>query len=87
MKDWDLVERLKATGRGFYTVADMEKITGLDRPSLYVSLSRLSRRGVLRRAARNLYVLPDAFPRWRVWPPICTSLATSLSRASSPGRV
>lgn len=92
MRDVELLERLRATGKDFFTVADMEKLTGLERGSLYVFLSRLSERGVLRRAARGLYLLPGAFPRvermaTQLYFPCYLSFESVLSRTGVLGLV
>lgn len=50
---------MRTTRKAFFTVADFEKMTGMDRRSVYVSLNRLVKRGVLERAARNVYVITD----------------------------
>ncbi len=62
MRDVELTRRLRETGKEFFTLPDLEKVTGLERGSLYVALSRLTRRGIIRRAARGIYVLPDVMP-------------------------
>ena len=60
MRDIELLRTLRETGKSFFTLADLEKITGLGRESLYVYLVRLRKRGVLERAARGVYVLPGS---------------------------
>lgn len=57
MRDIELLKNLRATSKAFFTTSDLEKITGLDRNSLYVSLNRWVKKGVLERAGRNIYVL------------------------------
>ncbi len=57
MRDIELLRTLQGTGKRFFTLADLEKVTGLGRESLYVYLNRLSRRGVIERAARGVYVI------------------------------
>lgn len=57
MRETELLNNLKSTQKPFFTVSDLEKITGLDRKSLYVSLNRWVRKGVLERAGRNIYVI------------------------------
>lgn len=52
-----LIERLESFGKPYFNPADLEKILGLERPSLYVTLSRLTRAGVLRRLRRGIYEL------------------------------
>lgn len=58
MRDIELVRELHATGKAFFTLADLEKMTGLGRDSLYVALNRWLKRGVLERAKRGVYVVP-----------------------------
>jgi len=48
---------MRSTSKGFFTVSDLEKITGLEKKSLYVALNRWVRKGVLERAGRNIYVI------------------------------
>lgn len=52
-----LIKRLNDFRKSYFTVADLEKILELKRDSLYVTLSRLVRSGVLLRSARNVYTL------------------------------
>ena len=63
MKDIELVRVLQATGKDFFTLADLEKVTGLDRESLYVSLNRLLKRGTIERAMKGVYVVPGSGAR------------------------
>ncbi len=60
VRDIDLIKRLQVTGKSFFTIADLGKVTGLERESLYVALSRWIEKGVLERAARGIYVIPGA---------------------------
>lgn len=53
----ELIKKLQSLGKEYFTVADMQKITGLSRTSLKVALSRLTRRGVLTRIKRGVYQL------------------------------
>ena len=55
----ELLKNLRATPKAFFTISDLEKITGLDRNSLYVSLNRWVKRGVLERAAKNIYLVAN----------------------------
>jgi predicted transcriptional regulator of viral defense system len=59
VRETELLKILRSTPKDFYTVADLEKVTGLDRKSLYVSLNRWVNRGVLERAARNIYLVAN----------------------------
>ncbi len=63
MRDVELIERLKETGKDFFTLPDLEKLIGLDRRSLHVALHRLVKRGTLQRAMRGIYVVPGSSPR------------------------
>lgn len=57
MRETELLDKLRSTSKPFFTVADLEKITGLDRSSLHVSLNRWVKKGILDRVSRNTYVL------------------------------
>lgn len=50
-----LINLLRRFNRPYFTNSDLQKITGLGRPSLAVALSRLTRRGVLVRLKRGVY--------------------------------
>ncbi|MFH1434345.1 MAG: type IV toxin-antitoxin system AbiEi family antitoxin domain-containing protein [Pseudomonadota bacterium] len=56
MKGIELLTRLQEIGKSFYSVADLEKITGLSRPSLYVALKRWVEAGYIEKVGRGLYV-------------------------------
>ena len=56
MRDIELVKRLQQIDKPFYTIEDLEKITGLERDSLYVTLNRLLKRGTLERIRRGIYL-------------------------------
>jgi predicted transcriptional regulator of viral defense system len=51
-----LLKTLKTLNKPFYTVADLEKITGLGRDSLYVALKRWVDGGVLERVSQGIYI-------------------------------
>lgn len=53
----NLIKKLQSFGRGFFTIADLEKIIGLSRNSLKVALNRLIKQGVLERLTRGVYQL------------------------------
>lgn len=53
----ELIKKLRAFNKSYFTVADLEKILGLGRDSLYVTLNRLVKSGVLERLAKNIYSL------------------------------
>ena len=57
-KDIELVKLLAQLDKPFFNIADLEKIMGLkNRPSLYVTLNRLTAAGVLERLHRGVYRL------------------------------
>lgn len=51
----DILKKLKALEKPYFTIADLEKLFGLKRESLYVTLNRLVERGILRRLKRGIY--------------------------------
>ena len=53
----ELIKRLRTFNKSYFTVADLEKVLNLKRDSLYVSLNRLVKQGVLERLAKNIYSL------------------------------
>lgn len=53
----EFIRTLQALDRGFFTTADLEKITGLGRDSLKVSVNRLVKKEVLTRFKRGVYQL------------------------------
>ena len=57
MRDTELIKTLRSIPKAFFTLSDLEKITGLDRKSLYVSLNRWVKKGVLERGGRNIYIM------------------------------
>lgn len=54
--DIELIKKLRAFNKSYFIVADLEKISGLGRDSLYVTLNRLVKSGVLERLAKNIYL-------------------------------
>ena len=56
-KDTELIKKLGELNKLYFTVADLEKVLGLKRESLYVTLTRLVKSGVLERPKRNIYKL------------------------------
>jgi len=56
-KDTELIKKLGELNKLYFTVPDFEKILGLKRVSLYVTLTRLVKAGVLARLRKNLYTL------------------------------
>lgn len=57
MNTMSFIKTLQSLDRGFFTVADLEKIIGLERSSLKVTLNRLVKRQVLIRLKRGVYQL------------------------------
>ena len=86
MRDIDLVKELRSTGKEFYTLSDLEKVTALGRKSIYVALNRWLKRGVLERAGRGVYVLPGSGVRLeavagQLYFPCYLSFESTLNRA------
>ena len=54
-KSMELVQRLLSLNKPYFTLADLEKVLGQQRPSLYVTLNRLVSYGVLVRLRRGVY--------------------------------
>lgn len=57
----DFLRRLDTLGKVYYTIADLLKITGFSRDTLYVTLSRCVKKKALVRLSSGLYILPDRF--------------------------
>lgn len=55
MKTIELIKTLESLNKQFYSISDIEKITGLSRKSLYVTLKRLVERGILERIGTGIY--------------------------------
>lgn len=53
----EFIRQLQTLDRGFFTTADLEKITGLKRDSLKVALNRLAKQEILTRLKRGVYQL------------------------------
>lgn len=56
-KDTDLIKKLMDLKKPYFTVADLEKIIELKKKSLYVTLNRLTKSGVLTRLKKNVYIV------------------------------
>ena len=56
MKGIKLLRTLQKINKPFYTIPDLEKITGLSRDSLYVTLKRWVDNGTIERVAQGIYV-------------------------------
>lgn len=54
-KDIELIKKLRDFHKSYFTVADLEKVLDLKRESLYVTLNRLVKSGVLVRLTKNIY--------------------------------
>jgi len=85
VRDIELVKALRDTGKDFFALADLEKVTGLDRKSLYVSLNRLLKRRILERTTRGIYVVPGSGSRLeriacQLYFPCYLSFESALSR-------
>lgn len=53
----EFIRQLQTLDRGFFTTADLEKITGLKKDSLKVALNRLVKQEILTRLKRGVYQL------------------------------
>lgn len=85
MRDIDLQRELRSTGKAFFTLSDLEKVTGLEKGSLYVSLNRWLKRGILERAQRGVYIIPGEGQRLdivagQIYFPCYLSFESALSR-------
>lgn len=56
MKGIELLKVLQKINKSFYTVADLEKVTALQRNSLYVALKRWVAGGIIERVAQGIYL-------------------------------
>lgn len=56
-KDSELLLKLASFRKAYFTVADLEKILGLPRKSVYVTLHRLVKSGLLIRLRQNAYTI------------------------------
>ena len=55
MKGIELLKIMGDLNKPFFTIADLEKMTRLSRPSLYVALKRWADKGILERVAPGMY--------------------------------
>lgn len=55
--DIELIKKLRGFNKPYFNVADLEKVLDLKRDSLYVTLNRLVKSGVLVRLGKNIYSL------------------------------
>lgn len=51
----DIFKKLKAIEKPYFSIADLEKVLGLKRKSLYVALNRMVKSGLLNRIKRGIY--------------------------------
>ena len=51
----ELINRLTTLHKAYFTLADLEKVLGLKRNSLYVTINRLVKEGLLIRLRKNTY--------------------------------
>jgi len=56
-KDPELITKLMDLGKPYFTVADFERILGLKKKSLYVTVNRLTKSGILTRLKKNVYMV------------------------------
>lgn len=56
MRGIELLKKLQKINKPFYTIADLEKITGLQRDSLYVALRRWGGEGIIERVSQGIYL-------------------------------
>ena len=56
MRKIELLETVRRLNKPYYTIADLEKITGLPRNSLYVALKRWVSGGILEKAVQGIYL-------------------------------
>src|SRR3972149_1777972 len=85
MKTIELIKTLERLNKPFYSISDIEKITGLSRKSLYVTLKRLVDRGILDRIGTGIYRTFTAKPSTEIiaaslYLPNYLSFESALSR-------
>jgi len=81
----ELIKKLQSLDKGYFTMADMQKITGLSRDSLKVAINRLIDKEVLTRIKRGVYQLglsPVDVPKVanQLYYPSYLSFESALSR-------
>lgn len=55
----NLLKKLRDFNKDYFSISDLEKISGLEKDSLLVSLSRLEKQEEIERIGQGLYKLPD----------------------------
>ena len=56
MRGIELLKVARELNKSFFTIADLEKITGLPRRSLYVTLKRWVDKGIIERVGQGIYL-------------------------------
>ena len=56
MRGIELLKVARELNKSFFTIADLEKITGLARKSLYVTLKRWGDKGLIERVGQGIYL-------------------------------
>jgi len=82
---YNLLQTLKSIRKDYYSVTDLENVSGMDRKSLLVTLNRLAKRGSIIRLFRGMYQLPDQpanIPAiaTQIYPPAYISFEWALSK-------
>jgi predicted transcriptional regulator of viral defense system len=85
MKDVKLIQTLKSFNKPYFTSSDLEKILNVKKDSLYVTLNRLVKNGVLIRLKRGIYEPEFKVPELEktaneLYYPSYLSFETALSR-------
>ena len=55
MKTIELIKSTERFNKAFYSIADLEKLTGLSKASLYVTIKRWVDSGILERVSKGIY--------------------------------
>ncbi len=55
--DPELIKKLMDLKKPYFTVADLERVLGLKKKTLYVTLNRLTKSGILTRLKKNVYMV------------------------------
>lgn len=56
-RDTELIKKLRAFNKSYFTVSDLQRVLGLKKESMYVTLHRLVQSGILIRLRNNAYRL------------------------------
>ena len=81
----NILKKMLIIGKDFYTISDLQKISGLKKASLLVALSRLEKRDEIRRIYKGVYLLPEQKAdeekiATQIYAPSYLSFESSLSR-------